>query len=175
MTSKERRRDLSERANALIDLVREQSGHISASRLAEGERKLRRHLADNQPGSMATWGRLILPAAAVVALGIGGWLAWENRAPTSLAFTGDGAQFHFSDGTDVAFLSGATGHIESIDPRGARLRLDEGMAQVRVVHLPGAHWLFDAGPFLITVTGTSFTADWNRSDECLTVRLEKGS
>jgi len=175
MTAKERRRDLSERADALIDLVREQSGYISAPKLAEGERKLRRRVAESQPGSRTTWSRLILPSAAVVALGIGALLAWENRVPRSLAFTGDGAELHFSDGTDVAFLSGATGHIESIDSHGARLRLHEGMARVQVVHLPGAHWLFDAGPFLITVTGTSFTADWNRSDECLTVRLEKGS
>jgi hypothetical protein len=50
-----------------------------------------------------------------------------------------------------------------------------GKVKVAVVHWRGSHWLFDAGPFLITVTGTRFTADWRESEGRLEVVLETGS
>jgi TolA-binding protein len=47
--------------------------------------------------------------------------------------------------------------------------------RVAVVHWRGARWLFDAGPFLITVTGTSFTADWREAEGRLEIVLKTGS
>ena len=80
----------------------------------------------------------------------------------------------FSDGTEVALSPGSRARLQSVHGHGARIDLD-GQAEVRVVHWPGAQWLFDAGPFLIQVKGTEFVADWKKTEEQLEVRLLKGS
>ena len=80
----------------------------------------------------------------------------------------------FSDGTEVALSPGSRARLQSVHGHGARIDLD-GQAEVRVVHWPGAQWLFDAGPFLIQVKGTEFVADWKKTEEQLEVRLVKGS
>jgi hypothetical protein len=80
----------------------------------------------------------------------------------------------FSDGTEVVFVAGAKGRVRSVDEHGARIAL-QGKAKIDVVHWRGARWLFDAGPFLITVKGTSFTADWRDAEEKLEVVLKNGS
>jgi hypothetical protein len=80
----------------------------------------------------------------------------------------------FSDGTEVLFLAGARGRVRSVDEHGARIALT-GKAKVDVVHWRGARWLFDTGPYMITVKGTSFTAEWRDTDERLEVVLKTGS
>ncbi len=51
----------------------------------------------------------------------------------------------------------------------------EGKAAVDIVPRPRAQWLFEAGPFLVTVRGTSFTVAWNPVDAVFDVRLENGA
>jgi TolA-binding protein len=80
----------------------------------------------------------------------------------------------FSDGTEVALSPGSRARLQSVHGHGARIDL-EGQAEVHVVHWAGAQWLFDAGPFLISVKGTEFVADWKKTEEQLEVRLVKGS
>jgi hypothetical protein len=81
----------------------------------------------------------------------------------------------FSDGSEVHFAGGAKASLRSVDSRGARVSLVSGSAHVDVAHRQGAEWLFDAGPFLITVTGTAFTFGWTADEEQLDVRMERGS
>jgi TolA-binding protein len=64
--------------------------------------------------------------------------------------------------------------VKSVAEHGARISV-AGKVRVAVVPWRGSHWLFDAGPFLITVTGTTFTADWHEADGRLEVILETGS
>jgi hypothetical protein len=80
----------------------------------------------------------------------------------------------FSDGTEVVFRSGAQGRVKSVGEHGARIAVT-GKVHVKVVHWRGSQWLFDAGPFLITVTGTAFTAEWRDAEGRLDVALEAGS
>jgi TolA-binding protein len=80
----------------------------------------------------------------------------------------------FSDGTEVALSPGSHARLEAVHGHGARIDL-QGQAEVRVVHWPGAQWLFDAGPYLISVKGTEFVADWKQTEERLQVRLAQGS
>jgi TolA-binding protein len=127
--------------------------------------------------------------AVVGALFIGRhWLGLHRVGPLSYAVEGgrlepggaieaNGATeptLRFSDGTEVMFLAGARGRVRSVDEYGARIALI-GKARVDVVHWRGAHWLFDAGPFMITVKGTSFTAEWRDADERLEIVLKTGS
>jgi hypothetical protein len=50
-----------------------------------------------------------------------------------------------------------------------------GKAKVEVVPWRGSHWVFDVGPFLITVKGTAFTAEWKDTEERLEVVLKTGT
>jgi len=64
--------------------------------------------------------------------------------------------------------------VKSVGEHGARIAV-VGKVEVAVVHWQGSHWLFDAGPFLIKVTGTTFTADWQEADGRLEVVLKTGA
>jgi ferric-dicitrate binding protein FerR (iron transport regulator) len=88
---------------------------------------------------------------------------------------GPRALAHFSDGTDVAIAPGGRARIVDVTPHGARLALEQGRATLHVVHLPGARWSVDAGPFSIAVTGTVFDADWSGEGGVLQVDLRVGS
>ena len=81
----------------------------------------------------------------------------------------------FSDGTSLDLMAGARGRIASVDARGARVVLDEGESHVVVVPRKGAHWLFDAGPFLVHVQGTEFALAWRGDEGRLDVRLHQGA
>jgi hypothetical protein len=71
-----------------------------------------------------------------------------------------GATARFSEGTVVSFAEGTHGRIAAVTARGARVNIEEGGAHFRVVHLKGAEWSAEAGPFVVTVTGTEFDLSW---------------
>ena len=88
---------------------------------------------------------------------------------------GAGVKLRFSEGSELDFLAGARGRLRSVDAEGARLAIERGTASVKVAHRPGTHWLVDAGPFLITVKGTTFTVAWDATGEQLDLRMEQGT
>jgi len=90
------------------------------------------------------------------------------------SFKDQGMTLRFSEGTKVELLPGARGRLVSVDGKGARMAIEEGPAWIQVTHRPGAHWLVDAGPFLITVKGTVFVVSWDAHSEELDLRLQKG-
>ena len=71
-------------------------------------------------------------------------------------------------------MAGARGRLSSVDDRGARFAIEEGEAEVKVIPRRDAQWLVDAGPFLISVRGTVFTAAWNGATEQLDIHMKKG-
>ncbi len=81
----------------------------------------------------------------------------------------------FSDGTQIEVGAGARAHVISLTEHGASVSLDEGEVRARVVHWAGARWLFHAGPFVVTVTGTAFALAWSPDEERIDLRLENGS
>ncbi|HEY8925227.1 MAG TPA: FecR domain-containing protein, partial [Polyangia bacterium] len=91
-----------------------------------------------------------------------------------LSQTASGARVRFSEGTEVHLLGGARGRLGTVDAAGARFAIEQGAAEVRVTPRPGARWLVDAGPFLIRVRGTVFTAAWDAGGERLDIDMEKG-
>ena len=86
-----------------------------------------------------------------------------------------GVKLRFTEGSELEFLAGARGRLRSVDAEGARFAIERGTASVKVAHRPGAHWLVDAGPFLITVQGTTFTVAWDATGEQLDLRMEQGT
>ena len=74
----------------------------------------------------------------------------------------------------MRLMPGARGRLGRIDAHGARFAIEQGEAEVKVTPRPGARWLVDAGPFLITVRGTVFHASWDGTRERLDVAMTKG-
>ncbi len=81
----------------------------------------------------------------------------------------------FSDGSKVRIAARSRGRVMDVNGRGARFALEEGKVSVDVVHRPRAQWTFEAGPFLVSVHGTSFTVAWNPSDAVFELRLQTGA
>jgi hypothetical protein len=81
----------------------------------------------------------------------------------------------FSDGTEVRVSTGSEARIRSITGRGAVLVLDHGELRAEVVHAATSEWRFDAGPFIVLVTGTSFGLTWKPEQDRFDLRLHRGS
>jgi hypothetical protein len=81
----------------------------------------------------------------------------------------------FSDGSKVRMAARSRGRVVQVTDRGARFSLEDGKASVDIIPRPRAQWLFEAGPFLVAVHGTSFTVAWNPVDAVFDVRLENGA
>lgn len=84
------------------------------------------------------------------------------------------AQVKFSDGTEVEIEHGSRAWVVSTDADGAQLRLEDGRAHFAVVHRPHAHWLVEAGPFVVWVAGTDFDVQWSSTKDLLRVYLRGG-
>lgn len=127
-------------------------------------------------------------AAAALAAGIALYAAWpaaelaaslDGVALASGSYVQSdapgGARIAFSDGSEVRVTRGASARVEEITSKGARLRLEDGALEASIVPAPGAEWSVDAGPFVVAVKGTRFTAAWSASAQELRVVLDEGS
>lgn len=81
----------------------------------------------------------------------------------------------FSDGSKVRMAARSRGRVVEVNSRGAKFALEEGKVSVDIVPRPRAHWTFEAGPFLVTVHGTSFTIAWNPADALFEMGLKNGA
>jgi len=163
-------------------------GQMSVRSRAEGATKLLVQRSARKSRKRLAWSFAGVMTALAVALLARGW--FDSRHVAALSYAVESGQIgqggiieghgtseprlRFSDGTEVLFLAGASGQVRSVDEHGARIAVT-GKAKVDVVHWRGSHWLFDVGPFLITVKGTSFTAEWDDREERLEVVLKTGT
>ena len=137
-----------------------------------------------------TW-RLSLLGAAACAAGIAFFVMRPN--PLSFAIDGAGAgrsgavgerlvasasaplSLRFSDGSQVTLPPHAQAHVDMLDAQGATVALEEGTVDVAVVHRSHTRWSIRAGRYEIRVTGTKFSAGWDRRTDALTVTMREGS
>jgi TolA-binding protein len=96
----------------------------------------------------------------------GGYVLVPDSAESLLAF---------SDGSKVRMSPRTRGRVVELSARGAKFALESGKVSVDIVQGPRTHWVFQAGPFSVTVHGTSFTVAWNPVDAEFEMRLEKGT
>ncbi len=80
----------------------------------------------------------------------------------------------FSDGSTVALAPGSNAVIASLVQNGGTLRINQGHAQMHVVHTPKSRWSVQAGPYTVIVTGTRFDIDWQPQLQRLIVKLREG-
>jgi len=102
----------------------------------------------------------------------------DGRAPAAggyvLAQSGQ-SSLAFSDGSRVMLSPRARGRVVDVSSNGAKFALEEGLLAVDIVHRPNGRWLFEAGPFLVTVHGTSFTVEWHPAEGVFELRLRNGA
>lgn len=132
----------------------------------------------------AAW---IAAAAVAVAAAIL-FVLWPSRALTFAVGTADGrigawiaagiedpVPVRFSDGTSLTLQPGGRARVASSDDRGARVLLESGAIHASVVHRAATSWAFDAGPFVVQVTGTQFDIAWDPTKQDLRLTLREGA
>lgn len=95
----------------------------------------------------------------------GGYLRESGRA---------GITLRFNEGSRFVLRPGSRGRVRQVDGEGARVAVDNGTASVEIRPGSGRRWVVEAGPFLVTVTGTVFTVSWDPSIEEFQLRLDRG-
>jgi hypothetical protein len=109
-----------------------------------------------------------------------GALAYHAEAGEILAggylrsFGDQGMTLRFAEGSTFALAAGTRGRLQDTSDHGAHLAIEQGSARIEVSHRPGARWLVGAGPFLVTVKGTTFTVAWDAKSEQLDLRMDQG-
>lgn len=182
------------RALGLVELARDSVESLTETQRATGLHSLRGRLSRRQRVRRAR--RVAFAMAGVLALaGCLGLAASFVRHPVGVASRlglrvegaelreGDAVEatgsarpvLHFSDGSEISLGEGARARVRSMDEHGARVTLEQGEAHVYVVHAPGTHWTFDAGPFVVAVTGTAFALSWSEAAQRVDLRLENGT
>ena len=81
----------------------------------------------------------------------------------------------FSDGTEVRVEDGAQASVRFVTDHGAAVTVARGALHADVVHSATSEWRFDAGPFVVRVTGTAFGLAWDPDQDRFDLRLEHGS
>jgi hypothetical protein len=92
-----------------------------------------------------------------------------------VATTDTEATLRFSDRSEVGVAPEARVRVSHLEVHGARVMLEGGTLHVRIHPGPGAAWAFDAGPYVVHVTGTEFDLAWHVEEQTLDLRLRKGS
>ncbi len=188
MPGDEPQKELSAPAERLVGLARRELGEMSAPGLTEAFLELNARRSVRMRRARLVWNGAAVLAVVALVLVASRFLGADHVGALSYAVEGGRVDstgaveasgtadptLRFSDGTEVVFLGGARGRVKSVGEHGARIAL-RGKAKVAVVPWRGAHWLFDAGPFLITVKGTAFTAEWRDADQRLEVSLTTGA
>ena len=190
----EEEQPLDPRAQGLVDLARDSLGQLTDGRRVAGLHALRDRVSSRQRVrsvlrvTMALTGALSLVCGVVLTLSA---VKHRDKVASHLGLRVEGAELradgtvqgpgsarpvlHFSDGSEVSLKEGARARVRSMDGHGARITVERGEAHVYVVHAEGTHWTFDAGPFVVAVTGTAFSLSWREDTQRLDVRLENGT
>lgn len=86
-----------------------------------------------------------------------------------------GMNLTFNDGSALALTPGTRARLRLADHDTAHVTIERGGGAFQVVHRNQRRWLVDVGPFLVTVTGTAFSASWDPVGEEFTLRLREGN
>lgn len=81
----------------------------------------------------------------------------------------------FSEGTTLTVSPHARVRILKTGDRNAEVGLDGGALTAQVKHVDAnSHWVFRAGPYAVTVTGTAFDLSWDVSEQRMGLRMIEG-
>ncbi len=175
----------------LIELARSSLGHLTPEQCLRGEQAILRRLNQTWAPRSPWLARGILAAAAIPVLLGAALLLRHVVMPDPLAYHvengfmdptqsvhasgANSPMLRFSDGSEVRLAEGALARVRFVTANGAALAIDRGQLRAEVVHSSKSDWRFDAGPFSVRVTGTSFGLEWQPEQDRFDLRLAHGS
>lgn len=174
---------------SVAKLIRENRGHLSLARRTNLEQQWLARIPERRRWQARTaW--VAAGVASIVAIGAV-VVAMSRRTPSPLgvvisgahivgagaieADKGEGPRLHFSDGSDVRLSAATFASLRHVDECGATISVRDGSADVDIPHHPQARWVFEAGPFVIRVTGTAFRFAWNSGAEEFDLQMRRGT
>lgn len=174
----------------LTRLAREVLGQMTPEQCLRGEAFVAERFS-RPKASRRAW---LVPAFAGVACACAALLVWrQNRVtlPAPLSYVVENGSLsedrspgagdkparvvRFSDGTEVRVENGAQASVRFVTDHGAAVAVSRGALHADVVHSGNSEWRFDAGPFVVRVTGTAFGLAWDPEQDRFDLRLEHGS
>jgi transmembrane sensor len=135
----------------------------------------------------------LLAAAAALLLILGGVAVWKMtvRKPAqfwvgeTLVLSSESARLkapadeplavRFEDGSTLVLEKTAAGMVAEATTRGVRFVLDAGELEAKIRKGTGRTWSVVAGPYTVTVTGTTFSVYWKQEQKLLRVTVTEGS
>jgi hypothetical protein len=101
--------------------------------------------------------------------------AIEGAAGSPGAAAGAGSLMRFSDGSTVALARGARASVVATSAHGARVRLEEGEAALRILRRPGGEWALEAGSFRVTTAAARLDVAFRAGEGALAVVARAGA
>ena len=130
---------------------------------------------------------LALAAMLVCAFGVGGYFyhrALTERAVVSRDVTpgtwlvtrrDQKVPLQFSEGSKVEVAESSRVRVNSVDPHGAVVVVEDGSVRASIVHRKDTRWAFAAGPFNVRVTGTVLRVGWRPERQEFALSVDEGS
>lgn len=133
-----------------------------------------------------------LPLAIAAALGAGATALWLWPNPVSFE-VGEAHAGHlgelivsldtqptplrFSEGSHLILHEHGRMRVLALAPENARVLVETGVLDVSIAHAQGRkrRWDFEAGPYLVTVTGTKFRMAFSPRDQAFSLSTQEGS
>jgi len=94
------------------------------------------------------------------------WLVASADAPKNMSF---------SDGSTIALEAASIARVLQTAPQEVQVVLEQGAANVHVTHAEDTHWLLEAGPYHVVVTGTEFLLTWDPGGKIFSLELYRGA
>jgi hypothetical protein len=85
-----------------------------------------------------------------------------------------GIKVLFNEGSTFDLSPGTRGRVRSVANDEVHLGVEHGTASLQITRSRARRWLIEAGPFVVTVKGTSFTVSWDPESERFDLRLREG-
>jgi hypothetical protein len=171
--------------DGLARLGREASGDALTAAEQAGWQRLERNLA--RRGHRRRRIRAALSLALAAALCVVAVVFWRReRALTFevrhgrmseggyIVSEAGSATVQFSDASELGIEQGTRLRLSHLEAHGARVMLEGGVLHVSIRPRPQATWAFDAGPYIVRVTGTEFDVAWDMGEQTLEVRMRSG-
>lgn len=85
-----------------------------------------------------------------------------------------GVSLNFSDGSHVDLQPLSRARVLELRDNGARVVLENGVAEVEVEPQDDNWWVVDAGPYRVEVLGTAFRVQWDAEHDAFSLELHHG-
>jgi ferric-dicitrate binding protein FerR (iron transport regulator) len=137
--------------------------------------------------------RLVLGGAIVGLVAVGSWVAPRLSATSELTYRVEGSsavamlgnyinappgkpvELRFSEGSHVVFEPKARGRIAQMTRHGATMILEEGRARATIIHREKTDWRVYAGPYVVSVKGTSFEVSYAVASQTFELEMHEGA